>query len=180
MMEEIVISRPKVQDYEQLASFFRLVLTDTFIQNDIQEQKEDLEAEIRNKLLYLTQDLRSQGKRRYFLTAWRGEQIIGTIEAGTANDLIRSSISPEYQQLPEVGTILVHPEAQRQGIATRLLTGIVSFLHEQGCSQFCLDSGYPIAQRIWKRRFGEPAYTLKDQWGPGADHLIWIIDITGK
>lgn len=48
-------------------------------------------------------------------------------------------------------------------------------LRNKGIEEFCLDSGYTSAQKIWKKKFGEPDYLLKDFWGAGYDHMIWKI-----
>jgi hypothetical protein len=46
-------------------------------------------------------------------------------------------------------------------------------LINKGINEFCPDSGYPNAQKIWRKKLGEPDYLLKDYWGPGHDHMIW-------
>lgn len=47
------------------------------------------------------------------------------------------------------------------------------FSTEPTKKEFCLDSGYTNAQKVWKKKFGEPDYLLKDYWGEGFDHMIW-------
>jgi hypothetical protein len=46
-------------------------------------------------------------------------------------------------------------------------------MQKDGIKEFCLDSGYKIAQRIWIEKLGIPQYHLKDYWGKDADHMIW-------
>ena len=42
-------------------------------------------------------------------------------------------------------------------------------------TEFCLDSGYTIAKKIWSKRYGHPTKILKDFWAPGIDHYIWHV-----
>lgn len=39
-------------------------------------------------------------------------------------------------------------------------------------------NGYTSAQKVWKKKFGEPDYLLKDYWDPGNDHMIWRITVS--
>lgn len=47
--------------------------------------------------------------------------------------------------------------------------------------EFCLDSGYTKAKKIWNKKLGEPNIIMKNYWGEGYDHSIWyrkLEDIT--
>jgi hypothetical protein len=59
------------------------------------------------------------------------------------------------------------------GVGTLLWNTIFLTFLNRGIEEFCLDSGYINAQEIWKKKFGEPDYLLKDYWGKGHDHMIW-------
>jgi len=50
-------------------------------------------------------------------------------------------------------------------------------LEKNEIREFCLDSGYESAQKIWINKFGNPQYHLKDYWGEAADHMIWRISL---
>jgi hypothetical protein len=50
-------------------------------------------------------------------------------------------------------------------------------LEKKGIEEFCLDSGYKSAQKIWINKFGNPQYHLKDYWGKDADHMVWRIQV---
>jgi GNAT superfamily N-acetyltransferase len=108
-----------------------------------------------------------------------GNKIIGTIEYGPASKLIHDCTNGELSNLDEVGTIFVLPGYQRQGIGNRLLAEMLHTLKARGIAEFCLDSGYRNAQTIWKKKFGEPDYLLKDYWGQGQDHMTWKIATSG-
>ncbi|WP_257350793.1 GNAT family N-acetyltransferase [Pseudalkalibacillus decolorationis] len=174
-MEKIKIERPTIEDVEEMNQFFRLVVVDTFAQEGLAGLQDNIEAEIETKKKYLSMDLNSNGEDRYFLIAKRDEGIVGCIDYGTANELILSSTDGEFEDIVEVGTVFVHPEYRRQGIANKLLYAMYKILREKGKDEFCLDSGYTIAQQVWKKKFGDPDYLLKDYWSEGFHHMIWRV-----
>ncbi|MFN2747278.1 GNAT family N-acetyltransferase [Bacillus sp. z60-18] len=175
-MHNIEIRRPRLEDQNELNQFFRTVVTDTFAKEGLSELIQDIESEIENKKQYLQSDLNTSGEGRYFLIASdkNGNQVIGTIEFGPASELIRHT-DRVLQEQYEVGTVFVHPDVQNRGVGTLLLNAMLLTLLSRGIEEFCLDSGYQSAQKIWKKKFGEPDYLLKDYWGKGADHMIWRI-----
>ena len=118
-------------------------------------------------------DFENNGAKRYFLIALVNEQIIGTIEYGPASDLITECSNGTLKELIETGTVFVLPTHQRHGIGNLLLNVMYITLLNKGIKEFCLDSGYTNAQKIWKKKFGNPDYLFKDFWGKGYDHMIW-------
>ncbi|WP_317911749.1 hypothetical protein [Clostridioides difficile] len=54
---------------------------------------------------------------------------------------------------------------------------MIQELQCKGIKEFCMDSGYSNAQKIWRKRFGEPEYFLENYWAEGQHHLIWKIKI---
>ncbi|HEL2030490.1 MULTISPECIES: GNAT family N-acetyltransferase [Bacillota] len=103
--------------------------------------------------------------------------IVGTIEYGPASDLINSCTHGKYKNLYEIGTVFVRPDYQGQGIGNLLLNAMIQELQCKGIKEFCMDSGYSNAQKIWRKRFGEPEYFLENYWAEGQHHLIWKIKI---
>jgi GNAT superfamily N-acetyltransferase len=178
-VREVEIRRPRIEDIEELNQFFKTVITDTFAREGLAGLIDDIEAEIVSKKNYLQLDLDSKGEKRYFLIALAGNKIIGTIEYGPASKLIQDCTNGELSNLVEVGTVFVLPNYQRQGIGNRLLAEMLHTLKARGIAEFCLDSGYRNAQTIWKKKFGEPDYLLKDYWGQGQDHMIWKMPTKG-
>jgi len=176
----VEIRRPRTEDINELHQFFRTVITDTFNQEGIGDQLEDLEAEIESKKAYLTDDIASNGEDRFFLLALEREKIIGTIEHGVASDLICKCTDNALKELNEVGTVFVHPDYQRMGVGNLLLESMYRTLRNKEIREFCLDSGYARAQNIWKKKFGEPAYLLEDYWGEGYHHMIWRVEFGGE
>lgn len=174
-MYDVEIRRPRIEDNEELNQFFSIVIKDTFAKEDLSELLDDIENEIENKKQYLKCDFDSNGKNRYFLIALdkHCNKVIGTIEYGPASELINICTDRALKELYEIGTVFVLPDYQRLGIGTLLLNVMFLTLLNRGIKEFCLDSGYTNAQKIWKKKFGEPDYLLKDYWGEGCDHMIW-------
>lgn len=176
-MKSVVIRRPKVEDSIELCAFFKTVITDTYRNEGIEDMVNDRNAEIQSKITYLNQDFESDGQERYFLLALDGDSIIGTIEYGPSSELILSCTEHTYQELPELGTVFVHPAYQGQGVGNQLIREMFATLKNNGIEEVCLDSGYIRAQKIWKHKFGEPAYLLQDYWGEGIPHMIWRVNV---
>ncbi|MDX5475067.1 MAG: GNAT family N-acetyltransferase [Bacillaceae bacterium] len=177
MVINVEIRRPRVEDIKQLKKFFSIVIKDTFYKEGIGEKLNDLKDEIIGKENYLESDFESNGEKRFFLIALVEEKIIGSIEFGPASDLICECTKNKFKGLVEVGTVFVLPNYQKNGIGNLLLNKMYSTLHNKGIEEFCLDSGYSNAQKIWKKKYGKPDYWLKDYWGKGHDHMIWKIRV---
>ncbi|EEL50683.1 Acetyltransferase [Bacillus cereus Rock3-44] len=174
-VDDIEIRRPIIGDYEELNHFFHAVIIDTFAKEGLSELTDDIENEIEIKKQYLKCDFDSNGKNRYFLIAVdkRCNKIIGTIEFGPSSKLIHTCTEGALKGLYEIGTVFVLPNYQKRGISNLLLNAIFLTLLGKGINEFCLDSGYTNAQKIWKKKFGEPSFLLKDYWGKAYDHMIW-------
>lgn len=177
-MLNIRIRRPQIEDKDELHDFFKLVITDTFMKEGIDNNTYDLEEEIEFKKKYLQYDMDSNGEFRYFLIAKHKDTIIGTIEYGQASELINRCTNNELMQLVEVGTVFVRPEYQKQGVGNLLLNSMYQELKDKGMEEFCLDSGYPGAQKIWMKKFGTPDYFLENYWGENLHHMIWRINLS--
>lgn len=176
-MKDIIIRRPVIEELGQINEFFVTMLEDTYKKNGLEDLKDMLADEIRKKEVYINQDLTSNGRDRYFLLAELFGKIIGCIEYGPSNEDIRKCTNNELKSLLEVGTVYVHPDYQRKGISSLLLREILLKLESIGVKEFCLDSGFPIAQKVWTKRFGTPTYFMKDYWTEGYHHMIWRLDV---
>lgn len=174
-MLAIEIRRPRIEDQEEMNQFFTNVIKHTFAREGLAEMLDDIENEIASKEQYLKSDLDTNGKNRYFLIVSEKNDgcIIGTIEFGPASELIRTCTDGELNEMYEIGTVFVHPDYQGRGVGTMLLNVMFLTFLNRGIQEFCLDSGYSNAQKIWMKKFGQPDYWLKDYWGNGFDHMIW-------
>ncbi|NQD64460.1 GNAT family N-acetyltransferase [Bacillus haikouensis] len=171
------IRRPQSEDIKELHRFFREVITDTFRKEGIEDQVNDMEEEIKTKKTNLENDFESNGQHRFFLIAVEANKIIGTIEYGQVSKLILKCTNNTFQYLKEVGTVFVSPGYQKKGIGNLLLQEMYRTLQYIGVEEFCLDSGYRCAQAIWRGKFGEPDYVMKDYWGDGFHHMIWKLNV---
>lgn len=153
------------------------MIIDTYTKEGIGEKANDIKNEIESKESYLKSDIESNGEKKYFLIALYNDKIIGSIEYGPVSDLIRKCTNNVYKGLIEVGKVFVHPDYQRNGVGNLLLKEIYDELQKKGIEEFCLDSGYNRAQRIWKKKFGDPEYLFKDYWDKENDHMIWRIKV---
>ena len=169
----IIISRAKIEDRELINDFFKMVLIDTFHKNEISDLVDTLKDEIKDKRRCLDQDYESAGRDRCFLIAKDKNLVVGSAEYGPPNNLILSCTNGDLKDIKEIGTVFIHPDYQRKGIGSRMLFSILSQMKRDGIEEFCLDSGYKIAQRIWTKKLGNPQYHLKNYWGKDADHMIW-------
>ncbi|GAA0133969.1 GNAT family N-acetyltransferase [Paenibacillus sp. YSY-4.3] len=176
-MLHLEIRRPSSRDTEELCEFFRIVITDTFMKEGIEELLDDIEDEINSKIIHLENDFESGGTQHYFLIAVHKREIIGSIEIGPANEIIRNATNMASQDSIELGTVFVHPHYQRNGVGNVLLKAMYSAMRQKGIKEFMLDSGYKTAQQIWAKKFGESQYLLKDYWGKANDHMIWKVNI---
>lgn len=177
-MQNIEIRRPDEQDIENINAFFSLVINDTYTKEGLEDRLLDIHEEIETKIGFLQSDLAESLNHRHFLIAFHEDKVMGTIEYGPPNEIIRNLPEDPYKDLVEIGSVFVHPAYQGQGIGSKLLHAIFLTLQEQGIKEFCLDSGYTKAKKIWLKKFGKPAHILKDHWGPGFDHMIWLASVS--
>ncbi|MBI9015319.1 MAG: GNAT family N-acetyltransferase [Clostridiales bacterium] len=168
-----MIRRPKTEDLKALEEFFHLVISDTFSKEGLAELVDDINGEVKSKMEYIIKDINSYGQEMYFLVYEIDNKIVGTAAIGPSGHLIYDHI-PKLKSVKELGSVLIHPEYQGQGIGTKLVDEIIDRLSEI-TNEYCLDSGYTIAKQIWTKKFGEPTKILRDFWAPGADHYIWHI-----
>ncbi|MEK4979326.1 GNAT family N-acetyltransferase [Bacillus sp. FSL K6-6540] len=172
-MFHVEIRRPNPSDTKAMEHFFRVVITDTFAKEGLADLSEDVEQEIETKKRCLNADIATNGEQRYFLIGLIDNSVVSSIEFGPSNALIRKSSNGVLRDVVEIGTVFVHPDYQQQGIGSLMLHIMYLTLLNKGITEFCLDSGYTRAQKVWKKKLGEPDYVLQDHWGRGVDHMIW-------
>ncbi|TMU87070.1 GNAT family N-acetyltransferase [Bacillus sp. BHET2] len=177
-MLKIEIRRPQIDDSLELNRFFSTVIMDTFLKEGLSEMHDEIESEIESKKQHLKCDFDSKGENRCFFIASEKscKKIIGTIEYGPASELINNCTDGALSEVYEIGTVFVHPDYQLRGVGKLLLNVMFLTFLNKGIKEFCLDSGYANAQKVWTKTFGEPDYLLKDYWGKGSDHMIWRRD----
>lgn len=168
-----MIRRPNENDLDALRIFFDLVIRDTYTKEGVGHLIDDIRNEIESKIDYVKEDIRTNGEKYYFLLYVENDKIIGTAAIGPSSHLIYDHIK-ELKTCKELGSVLIAPVYQNRGIGSKLVSEIEQAISEK-YSEFCLDSGYTIAKKIWSKRYGSPRKILKDFWAPGIDHYIWHI-----
>ncbi len=170
----VAIVRPKLADKDTIRSLFIQTILHTFeLEGTAVSHASDIEREIDEQMSTFQRDWDSDGRDEYFLIARTGGRVVGTAAYGPANAIIRDNLSVDFAHTPEIKSVYVLPEYQRQGIGTQLVNAILAELRREHITDFCLDSGYKSAQRYWTNRLGEPQVTLSDYWGTDAHHMIW-------
>ncbi len=111
-----------------------------------------------------------------FFVAEIDEQIVGTIAQKNPNQLITENIEIE-PNVYEIASVYIHPSYQRQGIGKTLFHHVKNELIRQGHKKFYLDAGFSSSQQYWEDILGKPSFILKDYWGKGEHHLIWVKSI---
>lgn len=173
-MFKLEIRRPGDEDIQKLHRFFENVLKHTYDKEGLSRDTELLEKEIDEKRTFLKEDIASDGKDKYFLIALHKGRVIATAECGPATPTVIECTKGKLKDITEVGTVFVHPDYQGRGLGTLMLNMICITLLGRGEKEFCLDSGFKNAQKVWEKKFGKPEYVVKDYWGKGRDHKVWI------
>jgi len=174
-IKDLLIREPRINEEQAIHQFFENVLFDTFTENDLLSVEGLLEDEILEKKESLSNHYES--KENYFLIGILNNEIVGSIECGKANELIRINTSGELNDIISIGTVYVHPKYQKQGISNKLLKEILIYLDKGKVNEICFDSGFKVAQQIWTKKFGYPKYYIKDYFGNGSHHMVWHLNI---
>lgn len=172
-MQNISIRRPNESDIEQLHHLFEVTIADAFDREGVGDDIEGINGEVEEKKHYLREDLESGGTEPFFLIACYKEKVVGTIAYGLGSKLIEDCSKGKLKGIGDIGAVYVLPEYQKMGIGSLLLNSIFIALLSRDIKEFCLDSGYSRAQKVWRKKLGAPTIIVKDYWGEGCDHFIW-------
>lgn len=182
-VENLVTVTPlTAADVEGAYGVFETTIPSAFSQEGLGSLLEDIQHEITHKKsrvqAFLQHDFDSEAANAPMVLVARIEgKVVGTISYGPCGEAIRDCTNHRLDQIGELGTLYVLPELQGQGIASALITALVTELQRRGITQFCLDSGYRIAQQKWRQKFGEPYAVVNNYWGEGADHMVWLCEV---
>jgi len=174
MTEEIIIVRPEASDLKSAFEVFEKSIKDAFVKEGLQDLSQLMLEEIELKKNLLKRSVAEDDADTFFLVAKKGNLVTGTISYGPIGKEIRDCTGGALDHLGELGSLYVLPEYQEKGTGRLLIKELARYLHQSGISEFCLDSGYKRAQKKWMRKFGVPYLIMKDYWGEGSDHMIWV------
>lgn len=176
-IENLIISKPTQADIKAAYRVFEASIPDAYEKEGLGLLKEDIHREIEHKKHLLDASMSSTDSKPYFLLAKHEETVVGTISFAPCSEDIKKCIGNQFDGISELGSLYILPSFQGQGAGSALIHTLLTYLSEQGIEQFCLDSGYKRAQKKWLRKFGEPYKVVKDYWGPGFDHMIWLCKV---
>ena len=178
MIENLVIIRPTILDLNSIYVVFEQSITDAFQREGLEHLKEDILSEIDHKKYLINCSLSDIDSDTIFFIAKIGDKVIGTISFGLCGNDIKKCTNGELDNIGELGSLYVLPNYQDKGVGSILINNMINYLHKLGIEQFCLDSGYKTAQRRWIRKFGEPYKEIKNYWGQGSNHMIWLCKVS--
>ncbi|WP_244898307.1 GNAT family N-acetyltransferase [Paenibacillus xylanexedens] len=180
MDDKITIEPMTRSDAEGAYRVFETTIPAAFEQEGIGSLLDDIQHEIAHKRALIHTALQPDHNKEanvFFLVAKMGKSIVGTISYGPCGEEIRECTDQRLNDIGELGSLYVLPEVQGQGIGSALILALGTELQRLGIQQFCLDSGYRIAQQKWQRKFGEPYVVAKNYWGEGTDHMVWLCKV---
>lgn len=173
MNHVVQIEKPYLEDLDGVYQVFETVIRDAFEKEGLGHLEEEITGEILHKKRMLKEAMINQSSVFFLVARWK-DQVIGTISFGPCGEIIRECTDGALENIGELGSLFVLPELQNQGVGSKLIHAMIRELHRRGTENFCLDSGYKRAQKRWVRKFGEPYSIVKDYWGEGSDHMIWL------
>ncbi|WP_405158856.1 GNAT family N-acetyltransferase [Paenibacillus sp. FSL H8-0283] len=180
MDDKITIEPLTRSDADGVYQVFETTIPAAFDQEGIGSLLDDIQDEIAQKKAMIHKALQAKDNidaSVFFLVAKRGDVIVGTISYGPCGKEIRECTEGRLNDIGELGSLYVLPEVQGQGVGSALILALVTELQRLGIQQFCLDSGYQIAQKKWQRKFGEPYVVANNYWGEGTDHMVWLCEV---
>lgn len=165
------IRKPEHSDLEQACDVFARSIALAFAEEGITAEAP---AEIAYKQELLRRAVQAGDSELVFFVARLAGKVIGTISYGPCGEDIRRCTAGELAEVGELGSLYVLPEFQGQGVASALIAKMAAYLQSRGVQRFALDCGLKQAQAKWRQKFGPPYKVVKDYWGPGAHHMIWL------
>lgn len=177
MISNLEISSLTSADIAGAYEVFEESIKDAFDKEGLGSFKEDIDSQIIYKKQMAAASLKRPDSNIIFLKAKADDRVVGTISYGPCGEDIRKCTNNELDSIGEMGSLYILPGYQGQGIGSALIGAMAAYLSEHGIEQFCLDSGYRRAQKRWLRKFGAPYKSVKDYWGPGSEHMIWLCKV---
>ncbi|HSR03388.1 MAG TPA: GNAT family N-acetyltransferase [Proteiniclasticum sp.] len=177
MDDRASIVRLTEHDFIGANRVFEVTIRDAFDKQGLADLEEDISEEISFKAMMMRDSLDHKGDTFFYLARIK-DQVIGTISYGPSGEIIKECTENELENVGELGSLYVLPEFQNQGIGSLLINSLIRELYGNGIERFCLDSGYKRAQKRWLHKFGEPYMIVKDYWGEGSDHMIWLCSVS--
>ena len=178
MINNLSITKPTKNDIKSAYTVFEVSITDTFEKDGAGDYKEEILSEIEYKKNILSSSVNNPNSEFYFLVAKVKDNVIGTISFGPCGEAIKKSTNNELNSIWELGSLYILPDYQDKGVGSALINSMMNYINELGFKEFCLDSGFKLAQKRWIRKFGKPYIIAKDYWGEDADNMVWLCKVS--
>lgn len=175
--EALIFEKARPEDFEEAMGFFAKVIEHTFEKNQLGHLTETICEEIEHKRALLTEALETQGEKVFFIFGKYRGNIVASVGLSPAGSLIQQCTEGNFSHLYEAGSVFVAPEFQGRRIGPYMVNLIQLELNRRCQSQFCFDSGYPSAQRIWTKLYGSAQFIANDFWGEGSPHMVWVLNV---
>lgn len=153
---------------------FEEAIPNAFSKEGLGDLTEDIQSEVEHKKRMLHASLTTGRSDTHFLVAKIGQRVVGTISFGPCGEDAKACTNNQFSDIGEFGSLYILPAYQGLGVGSALIRSMANYLNKQGVERFCLDSGYRRAQKRWQRKFGQPYAVVKDYWGPGSVHMVWL------
>lgn len=172
MEKTINISEVTKTDLNEIKIFFKATLTETFERHGI--GKDELEEEIKEKISEVEEFLKGSRGDLDFIVAREEDRIIGIIKSSKTGRFSDKISGGRVKDIKEIGSLYILAEKRGSRVGSRLIEEILKRMKARGEKEFCFDCGFPDSQKRWIRKFGNPTITVKDYWGKGEHHMLWI------
>lgn len=133
-----------------------------------------LVREIDEHLRFVSETLRSETTRRYFVAALPDGRVVGI--AGLDGAHITAELFTPEERPVEVVLAYVRRSHRGVGIGRSLIQHVETIATEMGFTTVLVvsgsrnrESGYPF----WRRRYGEPFRWDDDYFGAGHERVVW-------
>lgn len=160
----------KKSDKENASALFEACLADLIRREGIDEPGL-LENEMERLNRVAAASLQYRDPCMYI--AESGGILLGTIAVlppGPMAALHANAAEPDI----EIGCVYIHPDHQRKGVGHFLIRSAIAMAKESPASRFFLDAGFSSSRAYWTKKLGNPSIILKDYWGKGQPHAIWV------
>lgn len=171
------IMRPQMAHFEAVCEVYALSIRDAFEKESLGHLEDVMADEILFKRELMTRYLKGEDEERLHLIALIEDEVVGAISFGPCGKEIQECTDIDFPAQGELGGLYIKPTHQNKGIGSKLIHEMANEMKKIGVQTFALDSGYKRAQKRWCNKFGPPYLVVKDYWGPGGDHMIWLCDL---
>lgn len=153
-------------------NLIKRIVIDGFIEEgiDIKKEKKHLDSE-----LEIQKDRIKKYSRNYFL-AQNGDKIVGMIAYLEPCEVVRISaekIHIDIKLVQEIVAVYVHPDHQRQGIGSLLLSHILQVLKNKEVMYLAVSTGYKKGRAFWTKKLGQVSVLLPTYYS-GYPCSVWI------